>query len=374
MKFTVSSTLLQKNLSAMSGVIPSNPLLPILENFLLVIEEGKLTASATDSNISMVAEVEVDSNETGSIAVPARQLLDTLRKLPEQPLSIEIDEEEQRFEITSYNGRYVLTGENSDDFPRIPEAQEASSLAIPASVLNLAITSTFFAISNDDLRPAMTGLYVNIQEGLTTFVSTDGNRLVKYQRRDLESQDSRSLIIPKKALGLLKSTLPGDETGVKTEFNDSHAFFAFDQFRLVCRLIDETFPDFENAIPQDNPNILMINRSELLNSLDRLSIYSNKTTNQIRFKLEASKLQIFAEDLDFSNEAHESLPSDYQGDDMEIGFNVKFLIEMVSNLQAEEVQFSMSTPRRAGVLVPTEKDPDEEVLMLIMPVMLNTYA
>lgn len=374
MKFVISSATLQKQLSALSGVIMSNPHIPILENFLFDIDAGKLTVSASDLQISMTTQLEIDSTETGSLAVPAKQFLETLKNLPDQPVTIVMDEDNSSIEITSFNGKYKLTGEAAEEFPKIPQPDGEVKLGIASEVLGQAIHNTFFSISNDELRPAMTGLYLNLDKSQAAFVSTDGNRLVRYLREDITSDDSISMIIPKKALGLLKSSLPSDNTDVQAQFSSSHAFFSFDNISLICRLIDENFPDYQNAIPKDNPNIMNINRVEILNSLKRLAIYTNKATNQVRFELSNNKIEIFAEDLDYSNEAHENLVCEYAGEEMEIGFNAKFLIEMLGNLDAEMVQFALSRPNLAGTLVPKEQNEDEDILMLLMPVMLNKYA
>jgi DNA polymerase-3 subunit beta len=376
MKFSVSSALLQRQLSAISGVIMSSPVVPILENFLFVLGDGKLVASASDLQTSITTEIEVDTQDSGSVAVPAKILLDTLKSLPEQPVTFSIDEENHSVEITSNTGHYKLAGENADEFPKIAQADSKLNITMSSDILGKAIGNTIFATSNDELRPAMTGIYIEFKEDHTLFVATDGHRLIRYKREDVVGGgDPMTMIIPKKSLGLLRSTLPNDPVEVHAEFSDSNAFFSFDDIKMVCRLIDERFPDYENAIPTDNPNVLTIDRVSLLNSLKRLAIYANKSTNQIRLKMTAAgTLQIFAEDLDFSNEANEALACDYQGDDLEIGFNAKFVIEMLSNLTAKEIKIEMSTPNKAGILKPTEKIDNGDILMLVMPVMLNTYA
>ncbi len=374
MKFIVSSTTLEKHLALLSGVVPSNPQLPILENFLFEIKGGKLIVTAADMSITMTTQLEIETTDEGSLAVPARQLLDTLKSLPEQPLSITIDAENYSLEITSYNGHYKLAGEGAEDFPRRPEPDGDVKVKMSSEVLSEAIANTLFAVSNDELRPSMTGMYSKLDANGITFVATDGNRLVKYFRSDVSSEEASSLIIPKKALSLLKVSLPTDNTDILAQFSGRQAFFTYNNTELSCRLIDENFPDYENAIPTDNPNILEIGRNDLMSTLKRLSIYANKTTNQIRLKLSGSQLQVFAEDLDFSNEANETLTCSYEGEEMEIGFNVKFLIEMLSNLSSKEINFAFSTPSRAGVIKPAEKADEEEILMLIMPVMLSSYA
>lgn len=374
MKFIVSSSVLLKQLAAINGVVASNPIVPILENFLFQLDGTTLTVTASDLQTVMMTEIEVESADKGGIAVPARLLLDTLRGLPEQPITFKIDEETFGTEIISENGRYKLSGENPIDFPKVPAVNKSLSIELSAEVLGRAIANTIFAASTDDLRPAMTGMYVQLGQENATFVATDGHRLIRYRRTDVASPNAESMIIPRKALNLLKSSLPSDDTTVKADFSKSNAFFSFGNIKMICRLIDERFPDYENAIPTNNPNVLTINRVELLGSLRRISIYSNKTTHQIRLKLAQDDLTISAEDLDYSNEASERLACEYAGQEMEIGFNAKFLIEMLSNLSSRVIALELSAPNRAGLIVPSEKEAGEEVLMLVMPVMLNTYA
>ncbi len=307
MKFIVNSSSLLKELSLINGVITTNPVVPILENFLFEINDGLLTITASDLQTSMITEINVESKETGNIAVPARILLETLRNLPEQPVTFSIDEESYSIEISSDNGRYKLAGENATDFPKVPAVSDDFSVNISSDVLAKAIHNTIFATSSDELRPAMTGVYVNLSSEGTTFVATDSHRLIRYRRVDVTSDNDNVIIIPRKALNLLKSTLPPENTMVKIEFNISNAFFRFENMRLICRLIDERFPDYENVIPLDNEIIMTINRNEFLSSLRRIAIYANKTTHQVRLKITGSELHISAEDLDFSNEANERL-------------------------------------------------------------------
>lgn len=374
MKFIVSSAALLKQLSGINGVITTNPVVPILENFLFEIEENKLRITASDLQTSMITELEIESKESGSIAVPAKILIDTLKNLPEQPVSFSIDEQTYSVEISSDNGRYKLSGENATDFPKVPSVSDDFSVEISSHVLTKAVSSTIFATSNDELRPAMTGVYVNLSDSDTTFVATDGHRLIRYKRDDVKADSGNSIIIPRKALNLLKTTLPADEVPVHIEFNMANAFFNFGSVKMICRLIDERFPDYENVIPSDNTNTMVIDRSELLSSLKRIAIYANKTTHQVRLKITGSELQISAEDLDFSNEANERLSCEHDGEDIEIGFNARFLIEMLSNSEVKEVEFQFSAANKAGLIVPKEQGDNEDILMLVMPVMLNNYV
>lgn len=374
MKFIVNSAYLLKQLSNINGVITTNPVVPILENFLFELEKGGLTVTASDLQTSMITELQVESKEKGSIAVPARILLDTLKNLPEQPVTFSIDESTYSIEIISDNGRYKLSGENATDFPKVPTVSNDFSAEIASDVLSRAINNTIFATSNDELRPAMTGVYVNLGDKNTTFVATDGHRLVRYRRTDVKSDNGNAIIVPRKALNLLKATLPTENTEVSLSFNMSNAFFKFGQIKMICRLIDERFPDFENVIPSGNNIKMTISRTDLLGALKRISIYANKTTHQVRLKITGSELQISAEDLDFSNEANERLSCEHDGEDIEIGFNAKFLVEMLTNMDSEQIRLTMSAPNKAGVILPAEKDKSEDILMLVMPVMLNQYV
>ena len=374
MKFIVNSAYLLKQLSNINGVITTNPVVPILENFLFELDKGGLTVTASDLQTSMITELQVESKERGSIAVPARILLETLKNLPEQPVTFSIDESTYSIEIISDNGRYKLSGENATDFPKVPSVSNDFSAEISSDVLARAVNNTIFATSNDELRPAMTGVYVNLGEKNTTFVATDGHRLVRYRRSDIKSDSGSAIIIPRKALNLLKATLPGENTPVSIDFNLSNAFFHFGNIRMICRLIDERFPDYENVIPTVNNIKMTIGRTDLLSALKRISIYANKTTHQVRLKITGSELHISAEDLDFSNEANERLSCEHEGEDIEIGFNARFLVEMLTNLDADQIKLTMSAPNKAGVILPSEQDKNEDILMLVMPVMLNQYV
>lgn len=374
MKFIVSSSYLLKQLSAINGVITTNPVVPILENFLFEISDGNLTVTASDLQTSMITELQVEAKEDGSIAIPAKILLETLRNLPEQPVTFSIDSNTYSIEINSDNGRYKLAGENATDFPKIPTVSDGYSVNMSSDVLGKAINNTIFATSNDELRPAMTGVFVKLDETNTTFVATDSHRLIRYRRVDVAADMSHSMIIPRKALTLLKATLPSELTNVNVEFNASNAFFNFNQVKMICRLIDERFPDYENVIPLDNENSVVVKKDDLLSSLKRIAIYANKTTHQVRLKITGSELMVSAEDLDFSNEANERLSCEHDGEDLEIGFNAKFLVEMLGNIDSDEITLKLSAPNKAGIITPNEKDDEEDILMLVMPVMLSNQV
>lgn len=370
MKFSVSSTELLKRLQIANGAIGSNPVLPILEDFLFTIEGSNLSIAATDLETSITTSIDVMADGDGSVAVPAKILLETLKALPQQPITFSVNDDNYAIEITSAYGKYRLAGENGEDFPKIPVPDAVDTVTIPALNLSQAINKTLFATSNDELRPAMTGVYVQVDFNKMTFVATDAHKLVRYTCTEVASEVSTTYIIPKKALNLLKGALP--TTGeVKLSFNKANAFFYFADTTLVCRLIDARYPDYNAVIPVDNPHTLTLVRADFQNSLKRIAIYANKTTNQVILDVNAESMDISAQDLDFSNEAKEQLDCNYDGDPLKIGFNAKFLIEMLNVLESDDVKLELSSPTRAGILLPDETVEGEEILMLVMPVMLS---
>lgn len=370
MKFIVSSSQLLKQLQVLGGVINSNNTLPILDNFLFEISENQLKVSASDLETTMSAVVTIESDSTGSIAISARLLLDTLKTFPDQPLTFKT-EGDSIIEISSDQGKYDMAYFGGDEFPKSVSLPSPSKTVIPSNILATAISKTIFAAGNDDLRPVMSGVFFQFSSESLTFVATDAHKLVKYTRTDVTADKTAEFIMPKKPLNLLKGVLGGEED-VIIEYNDTNAKFTFENFVLICRLIDGKYPNYEAVIPKENPNKLTVDRASFQNSVRRVSIFSSKTTHQIRLKMAGTELNISAEDLDFSNKADERLSCDYQGDDMQIGFNSRFLSEMLSNLTSNEVLIEMSLPNRAGILTPIDgTDEGEKITMLVMPVMLN---
>jgi len=373
MQFIISSSSLSRQLQLISGVLNTNNTLPILDDFMFEINKNELTISASDLETTISTKIPVESKESGSIAIPARLLLDTLKTFPEQPLTFLIDKKNFGIEICSDYGKYKLSGHNAEEFPKIPAIESATSLELASSILLQALSKTIFATGNDELRPVMNGVLCELSPDDITFVATDAHKLSRYRRTDAGSKVATSFIIPKKPLSLLKNILPDEkDKQVKIEYNESNVFFSFDQVELICRLVDGKYPNYEAVIPKSNPNVLTIDRMAFLNSVNRVSIFANKTTHQVRLKISGSEINISAEDLDFANEANERLTCQYEGEDIEIGFNSKFLIEILSNLDTNEVHLEMSEPNRAGIILPSNgKKKDEDILMLVMPVMLN---
>jgi len=372
MKFIISSSLLLKNVQVLGGVLNTNNTLPILDYFLFEISKNLLKVTASDLESALTAEIQIESNNSTTIAIPAKLLIDTLKTFPEQPLTFNILEN-NTIEISSDHGKYALAYANGEEFPKTLSIVDASNSNISSQVLYQAINTTIFASGNDDLRPVMSGVFFQFSSESSTFVATDAHKLVRYVRTDFKSEKLVEFIMPKKPLNILKGILINDNCDVLIEYNESNAKFTFNNLSITCRLIDGKYPNYEAVIPNENPNVLTINRSLFFNSVKRVSIFSNKTTHQIRLKINGNELIISAEDLDYSNKAEERLNCNYIGDDIEIGFNSRFLSEMLSNLSSEDVKLELSLPNRAGILTPTDSESNsEQVTMLVMPVMLNS--
>ena len=371
MKFIVSSAALLKKLQMIGGVINNTNTLPILDNFLFEINGNILTLIASDLETTFSAQLTVESDTNSKLALPARLLLDTLKTFPEQPLTF-LKTEKNTVEISANNGKYAVAYVDGEEFPKTVQVNDSKTALISGSILYSAINSTLFASGNDDLRPVMSGVFFQFSSDSLNFVATDAHKLVKYTRSDLSTNETAEYIVPKKPLQLLKGILQGFDDQVTIEYNETNVQFRFGDSTLTCRLIDGKYPNYEAVIPKENPNMMQVNRTNFLNTVRRVSIFSNKTTYQIRLKIAGASLQISAEDFDFSNSAEERLDCDYQGDDIEIGFNSRFLIEMLNGLECDEVKLSMSLPNRAGLLTPLDNIQEgESITMLVMPVMLN---
>jgi DNA polymerase-3 subunit beta len=372
MKFIVSTSALLKQLQSISGALAGNKVLPILDSFLFDIQKSDLTLCSSDLETSMVTTLEIECKENIKVAIEGKQLMDVLKNLTEQPLTFNIDAENYSVEINSDNGIYKLNGEDGDNFPKVPKQNgEAKPVTMAGATLYHIVASTSFAIGTEELRPAMTGLFFQLGTDGSSFVGTDAHRLVCVKRADINYHESASFIVPRKSILIVKNILPNDLTPVSISFDKNNAYFDCGKIQLVCRLIDAKYPDYEAVIPTENPNQLFIAKDDLLAALKRVCIFSNKTTNQVALKLKGSTLHIEGQDLDFSNEANESLVCNYNGADMEIGFNGKFLIDMLGAINAENIKLEMSTPSRAGIIVPENQPESEKLLMLIMPIMLS---
>jgi DNA polymerase III subunit beta len=371
MKFIVNSSVLLKELQKLNGVISTSNTLPILDNFLFEIEDGKIRMIASDLETTMISEISTESASNGKITIPSKILIDTLKTFSNQPLTFLIDTETKGIEISSENGNYKLAGQDANEFPKIPELSSSSSITLGSSILSNAINKTLFASGNDELRPVMSGVFCELSEEHITFVATDAHKLVKHTRKNINSNSNSSFILPKKPLSLIKNNIDS-ESDIAIDFNETNVKFSLENTTLICRLIDGKYPNYDAVIPKENPHKLVINKQELLNSIKRVSIYASKTTHQIKLKVAGSQLQITSEDLDFANKAEERLTCSYEGEDIEIGFNSRFVIDMLNNIGSEQICLEMSAPNRAGIILPLDgQDENEDTLMLVMPVMLN---
>ena len=375
MKFVVSSTELLSHLSAISKVINSKNTLPILDNYLFLLEDNRLTVTASDLESTLITSLELENTSgTGTIAVPAKRINDTLKEFPEQPLTFQIDPETFQIDIFSQNGKFSIVGQNGEDFPQQPLLNEsvASTINVNHSVLLSGINKTLFATADDELRPVMNGIFIELTTEDMKFVASDAHKLVRYKRFDAKAEKHASFILPKKPAALLKSLLPKEDFDVKLEFDEKNAFFTLSNYKLICRLVEGNYPSYNSVIPQNNPNKLIIDRVEFYNTVRRVSVFSNQASNLVRLKLTENQLVVSAQDVDFAISAVERLSCQYEGEDMEIGFKSTFLQEILSNLSATEVKVELSDPTRAGLLLPAENENEEEnVLMLLMPMMIN---
>jgi DNA polymerase III subunit beta len=369
MKFEVSSSELLKKLSVGAGVIATIPVMPIAEDFLFELKGNVLTIRATNVENSVVTKLEVNGIKNGEIAISAKMLIETLKALPDQPITIGHVEGSNQYaiEIISSYGKYQLVGDNPDDFPIPAEDEDMNKFTFDCLKLSLALNKTSFAVSNDEMRLSMTGVLMMIDYNKVIFVATDAHKLVKYTFGNINTDISASIILPKKVIGLLKTSLPGTGS-VDIKFNTRSAIFEFGDTKISTKLIEAKYPDFNAVIPVENPNELTSNKKDLQSSLRRIAIYANKSTSQVVLNMSDNSLTLSAQDLDFSNEAVEQLPVRFSGDTMTMGFNSKIFIELLNNVDTEETIIQLSTQSRPGIILPAEQETDEHLLMLIMPV------
>jgi len=375
MKFVVSSTNLLAHLQAVSRVISAKNTLPILDNFLFKLSGKDLEITASDLETTLVTRMSLDNaSDSGGIAIPARILTDTLKEFPEQPLTFEVNLNNLSVVISSENGKFTIVGQNAADFPQMPviKKDKKSTVEVAPDLLLNGVSKTLFATADDELRPVMNGILVELSTDDLTFVSSDAHKLVRYKRTDAKADETSSFILPKKPAGVLKNVLPRVENTVVLEFDDKNAFFNLGDYKLVCRLVEGNYPSYNSVIPKNNPHKLNISRVEFLNSLKRVSVYSNQASNLVKLQLTGNQITVSAQDLDFSISAYERLNCQYEGDDMEIGFKSTFLMEILSNISSGDVIVELSDPSRAGIILPAEpENENEDILMLLMPMMIN---
>ncbi len=375
MKFVVSSTELLGHLQAISRVISSKNTLPILDNFLFSLSGNDLEITASDLESTLITRMKLENAEgDGIIALPARILLDTLKEFSAQPLAFDLNMDTMAVVISSENGKFSVVGQNGIDFPALPSIKKDKkfTFTINADILLTGINRTLFATADDELRPVMGGIFVEAATDKITFVASDAHKLVRYQRLDSRADDNASFILPKKPASLLKNILPREEGAVTVEFDDKNAFFSLNDYKVVCRLVEGNYPNYNSVIPKNNPRKITIDRVEFYNTLKRVSVFSNQASNLVKLQLKGNQVTVSAQDIDFSISAYERVKCQYEGDEIEIGFKSVFLVEILANIATQDVMIELADPTRAGLFLPAETENEsEDLLMLLMPMMIN---
>lgn len=371
MKFSVLCGELLKSLTKVGSVIPIKTTTPILESYLLNFKNDDLTITATDLDISISSNLKVKGSGDGSIVVPSKKFFDTVKSLPINiELNIDINTTENKILINTDFGEYRLTGQPTSDYPKLYSLENSEKVFIDSLLLKKMIDKTLFATSSDEIRPAMTGVLLHLLKGEVRAVSTDGHRLVKFVKKEAGFNQEKEIVLPKKTLNIISKYL--DESLKFIIVNTTHASFVFENTTLLTKLIDEKFPNYENVIPTDNKFVLSVAKNDLLSTVKRIHIYSNSITHMTKFSIENNKLTISAEDSEFGVSAVESLPCEFNDKEkFEIGFNALYIMEILNHIDDEEVNFLLSTPTRAAMVVPREKTENEELVMLVMPLRVN---
>ena len=372
MKFIVSSTGLFSRLQAISRVINSKNSLPILDCFLLELTDGTLSITASDSETTLSTSIETnDYDADGRFAVNSKTILDALKEIPEQPLAFEVNEN-MEIVVKYQNGKYSLMGQNADEYPQSANlGSNAVHVGLGVEVLMNGINRSLFATADDELRPVMNGIYFDITTEDITFVASDGHKLVRNKSYKARGNEKAAFILPKKPATLLKNLLPKETGDVQIDFDDRNAVFTLENYSMTCRLIEGRYPNYNSVIPQNNPHRATIDRAAFVSALKRVSVFSSAASSLIKLRLDMNTIQISGQDIDFSTSAEETLMCQYEGNQMSIGFKSTFLIDILNNISSQEVLMELADPSRAGVMVPVEQNEEEDLLMLLMPMMLN---
>jgi len=370
MKFIISSQTLLKRLQLISGVITPNNALPILENFLFEVNEKKLILKSTDLDCTMETTLDVDAEENGSIAIDAKMIIEFLKAFPEQPLTFFINYENNTVKVNSEDGEYSFSFFDGSEFPKTPELSEEKSIKINSQIFLNSIAQTIFATGNDELRPVMSGLFCDVSSGNINFVATDAHKLVKHKIQE-KIEENTSFILPKKPLNIIKNIFSDTNEEININYDKSNAIFAFDNITIYCRLVDGNYPNYEQVIPKDNPNELIISKQILLSALKKVMPLSNKSTNQVVFNIKGNSLDVTTMDTDINNSALSNIKTGlkYNGEDMKIAFNGKFLLEILFSLNCEELKIKLKTAAKAVTIEPNIEE--NQTLALIMPIMIS---
>ncbi|MEI6754154.1 MAG: DNA polymerase III subunit beta [Paludibacter sp.] len=377
MKFIVSSTELLSHLQAISRVINNKNSLPILDNFLLHLEGTTLTMTASDIETTLITSMQVETAEgSGKVAVASRLLLDTLREFSDQPLTFNINDSNLALVISSANGSYNFIGQNGDEYPRMPQLlDDARTLVMPVASLSSGISKTLFCTADDELRPVMNGIFFDISSESLTMVATDAHKLVRYTTKhttvSVAEEETVNFILPKKPANMLKNILPKESGEVEIRFDSKNAHFKLSNYTMICRQVEGRFPNYSGVIPKNNPFKIIIDRVTILNALKRVSVFANQASNLVKLAITNNQIHISAQDIDFSISAEETISCQFEGDPIKIGFKSSFLVEILGNINAADVVLELSDASRAGLILPFENEENEEILMLLMPMLLN---
>lgn len=373
MRLTISSTTLASRLTALSKVFNSKNSLPILDCYLFEVNDNQLTITASDSENVMTTQIQLDESDgNGTFAVNNRNILDAVKELPEQPLTLDVDMSTYAIKVIYMNGMYNFTSQSGDEFPRMqPLNDSAAAITIESKTLANDIAHSIFATANEELRPVMNGIYFDLKEDSLAIVASDGHKLVRTLNKNIKSEKPMSFILPKKPATLLKNVLQKTEDDVIIRFDDRNANILFPEGTLACRLIEGRYPNYNSVIPQDNPNLLTVDRMVLASVVRRVLPFASDSSQQIRLHIETGKAVISSEDIDFYTSAKEEIVCDYNGMPMDIGFKGTSLMEILTNLDGEEVELKLADPSRPCLIIPTNQPENEDVLMLIMPMLLN---
>lgn len=373
MKFIVSSTGLFSHLQAISRVINSKNSLPILDCFLLELTEGVLSITASDNETTLTTSLEVNEyDDNGRLAISSKTILDALKEIPEQPLTFEINPYTLEIIVQYQNGKYSLIGQNADEYPQSPAlGNNTVHVEIDSQVALTGINRSLFATADDELRPVMNGIYYDITTENITFVASDGHKLVRNKTYAAKGDEKAAFILPKKPATLLKNLLPKEQGDIQIDFDDRNAVFTLENYSMTCRLIEGRYPNYNSVIPQSNPFKATIDRQMFISALRRVSVFSSAASSLIKLRLGNNQIQISAQDIDFSTSAEETFICQYEGNPMSIGFKSTFLIDILNNISSQEVVLELNDPSRAGVIIPVEQAEGEDLLMLLMPMMLN---
>ncbi len=373
MKFVVKSVDLFNHLQAISRVIASKNTLPVMDCFLFDLQDGTLSITASDTETTMITQVEVlDSDSNGRFAVVAKTLLDALKEIPDQGLTFEVDLDTFAIIVRYMNGQYKIIGQSSDTYPFPPMlGVNTESISIKSNIVTNGITRSIFASGEDELRPVMNGVFFDIQTDSVTFVASDGHKLSRIKRYDCNGTEKASFILPKKPANLLRNVLPKDDTEVHIDFDDRNVVFATIDYKLICRQLEGRYPNYNSVIPKNNPLRITVDRFALLSAMKRVSVFASTENSLVKLRFQGNRMTVSAQNLDFSTSAEESASCNYDGQPFSIGFKAPFLIDMLNNLSGENVDLELADPSRAGIFVPTQQEENEEALMLLMPMMLN---